>query len=163
MFSLEYNLGSKWNATTDKGWDPRRTFGKTPKREIRTSSIQIRTWNSHLGSQSNGRCNRGSIQNFICCTDCKHLKIHNNTTANVGLFVNCIFIEHFFRLSFSIQNYDTSESKLRREFEVYGPIKKIIVVHNLDTGKPRGYAFIEYEHERDMHCKYWKLEIKKRY
>lgn len=23
------------------------------------------------------------------------------------------------------QNYDTSESKLRREFEVYGPIKKV--------------------------------------
>ncbi|KAL0280707.1 UNVERIFIED_CONTAM: hypothetical protein PYX00_001922 [Menopon gallinae] len=50
-------------------------------------------------------------------------------------------------------NYDTSESKLRREFEVYGPIKKIVVSHNTVNGKPRGYAFIEYEHERDMHCK----------
>lgn len=54
-----------------------------------------------------------------------------------------------------VQNYDTSESKLRREFEVYGPIKKIVVVQNIDTSKPRGYAFIEYEHERDMHCKYF--------
>jgi U1 small nuclear ribonucleoprotein 70kDa len=52
------------------------------------------------------------------------------------------------------QNYDTSESKLRREFEFYGPIKKIIVIHNSESGKPRGYAFIEYEHERDMHCEY---------
>lgn len=77
------------------------------------------------------------------------------------------------------QNYDTSESKLRREFEVYGPVKKvnnilifkanaflqqyirkfsfaflqIVVIHNTINGKPRGYAFIEYEHERDMHCK----------
>jgi len=24
-----------------------------------------------------------------------------------------------------LQNYDTSESKLRREFEVYGPVKKV--------------------------------------
>jgi len=24
-----------------------------------------------------------------------------------------------------IQNYDTTESKLRREFEVYGPIKRV--------------------------------------
>ncbi|XP_070386623.1 U1 small nuclear ribonucleoprotein 70 kDa-like isoform X2 [Dermacentor albipictus] len=48
-------------------------------------------------------------------------------------------------------NYDTSESKLRREFEVFGPIKKIVIVHNKITGKPRGYAFVEYEHERDMH------------
>lgn len=52
-----------------------------------------------------------------------------------------------------MQNYDTSESKLRREFEVFGAIKKILVVNNPDTAKPRGYAFIEYEHERDMHCK----------
>ncbi|XP_078511290.1 protein lin-7 homolog B isoform X2 [Lissotriton helveticus] len=48
-------------------------------------------------------------------------------------------------------NYDTTESKLRREFEVYGPIKRIHIVFNRRSGKPRGYAFIEYEHERDMH------------
>lgn len=52
-----------------------------------------------------------------------------------------------------LQNYDTSESKLRREFEMYGPIKKIIMVQDVDTAKPKGYAFIEYEHERDMHGK----------
>lgn len=51
-------------------------------------------------------------------------------------------------------NYDTSESKLRREFEVYGPVKQITVTCSHDTGKPRGYAFIEYEHERDMHSAY---------
>lgn len=48
-------------------------------------------------------------------------------------------------------NYDTSESKLRREFEGYGAIKKICMIFNKDSSKPRGYAFIEYEHERDMH------------
>ncbi|CAH2064812.1 unnamed protein product, partial [Iphiclides podalirius] len=48
-------------------------------------------------------------------------------------------------------NYDTSESKLRREFEGYGPIKRINMVFNKENDKPRGYAFIEYEHERDMH------------
>uniref|UniRef100_A0A336K613 U1 small nuclear ribonucleoprotein 70 kDa n=1 Tax=Culicoides sonorensis TaxID=179676 RepID=A0A336K613_CULSO len=58
-------------------------------------------------------------------------------------------------------NYDTSESKLRREFEVYGPIKKILLIHNTDTGKPRGYAFIEYEHERDMHSAYKHADGKK--
>lgn len=52
-----------------------------------------------------------------------------------------------------LQNYDTSEAKLRREFELHGPIKKIILNHNTEDGKPRGYAFIEYEHERDMHGK----------
>ncbi|XP_068243543.1 U1 small nuclear ribonucleoprotein 70 kDa isoform X2 [Palaemon carinicauda] len=58
-------------------------------------------------------------------------------------------------------NYDTSESKLRREFEIYGPIKKIVLTHNVKTGKPRGYAFIEYEHERDMHSAYKHADGKK--
>ncbi|CAL9703656.1 unnamed protein product [Knipowitschia caucasica] len=58
-------------------------------------------------------------------------------------------------------NYDTTESKLRREFEVYGPIKRIYIVYNKRTGKPRGYAFIEYEHERDMHSAYKHADGKK--
>ncbi|KAJ0184137.1 hypothetical protein K1T71_000560 [Dendrolimus kikuchii] len=58
-------------------------------------------------------------------------------------------------------NYDTSESKLRREFEGYGPIKKIHMVFNKENDKPRGYAFIEYEHERDMHSAYKHADGKK--
>ncbi|XP_055607604.1 U1 small nuclear ribonucleoprotein 70 kDa-like [Uranotaenia lowii] len=58
-------------------------------------------------------------------------------------------------------NYDTSESKLRREFEIYGNIKKIKVITSKDNGKPRGYAFIEYEHERDMHSAYKHADGKK--
>lgn len=51
-------------------------------------------------------------------------------------------------------NFYTSENKIRREFETYGPIKSIKMVASKDAGKPKGYCFIEYEHERDMHCKY---------
>ncbi|KAG6921701.1 small nuclear ribonucleoprotein U1 subunit 70 [Chelydra serpentina] len=58
-------------------------------------------------------------------------------------------------------NYDTTESKLRREFEVYGPIKRIYMVYSKRSGKPRGYAFIEYEHERDMHSAYKHADGKK--
>jgi len=47
-------------------------------------------------------------------------------------------------------NYDTSENKLRREFEAYGKIKSIHMVQDTQTGKPRGYAFIEYEKESDF-------------
>lgn len=28
------------------------------------------------------------------------------------------------------------------------------MINDTDSAKPRGYAFIEYEHERDMHSKY---------
>ncbi|PRW61455.1 U1 small nuclear ribonucleo isoform A [Chlorella sorokiniana] len=47
-------------------------------------------------------------------------------------------------------SYDVTERKLKREFEEYGPIKRIRLVHDKNTGKPRGYAFIEYEHKDDM-------------
>lgn len=58
-------------------------------------------------------------------------------------------------------NYDTSESKLRREFEAYGPIKKVVIVMDKVTGKPRGYAFIEYKHERDMLAAFKRADGKK--
>merc|ERR1712003_524984 len=46
-------------------------------------------------------------------------------------------------------SYDTTEKKLKREFEVFGSIKKVRMVYD-QKGKPRGYAFVEYEHERDL-------------
>ena len=30
---------------------------------------------------------------------------------------------------------------------------QICMLYNRRSRKPRGYAFVEYEHERDMHCK----------
>ena len=47
-------------------------------------------------------------------------------------------------------SYETSEKKLRKEFEQYGTIKNIKIVQNTIKGKPRGYAFIEYETRAEM-------------
>jgi len=47
-------------------------------------------------------------------------------------------------------SYKTDEKRLRKEFEIFGPIKKCRVVVDQKTGKPRGYAFIEFENERDF-------------
>lgn len=58
-------------------------------------------------------------------------------------------------------DHDTGEAKLRREFEVYGQIKKISIVHDKVSGKPRGYAFIEYKKEKDMHEAYKRADGKK--
>jgi len=58
-------------------------------------------------------------------------------------------------------NYDTTEAKLRREFESYGSIKKITMVHDKITGRPRGYAFIEYKREKDMHEAYKRADGKR--
>jgi len=45
--------------------------------------------------------------------------------------------------------YETTEKKLKKEFETFGPIRRIRVVTD-KNGKPRGYAFIEFESDRDM-------------
>jgi U1 small nuclear ribonucleoprotein len=55
--------------------------------------------------------------------------------------------------------YETTDKKLRREFEQYGPIKAVKVVTKRgadgeDSKAPRGYAFIEFEREEDMTAAY---------
>jgi len=57
-------------------------------------------------------------------------------------------------------NFNTSEHKLKREFEMYGPIKKVRIINDKD-GKPRGYAFVEFERERDMKVAYKQADGKK--
>lgn len=57
-------------------------------------------------------------------------------------------------------SFDTTEKKLKREFEVFGSIKKVRMIYD-QKGKPRGYAFIEYEHERDLKNAYKQGDGKK--
>jgi U1 small nuclear ribonucleoprotein len=47
-------------------------------------------------------------------------------------------------------SYFVTERQLKREFERFGAVKKVSIVHEKDSGKPRGYAFIEYEREKDV-------------
>ncbi|CAJ0947138.1 unnamed protein product, partial [Mesorhabditis belari] len=54
-------------------------------------------------------------------------------------------------------NYETSESKLKREFEQFGRIERLQMVYD-KNGKPRGYAFIEYRDKNDMHAAYKKAD-----
>ncbi|KAF8357011.1 rnp-7 [Pristionchus pacificus] len=54
-------------------------------------------------------------------------------------------------------NYETSESKLKREFEPFGKIEKLTMVAD-KNGKPRGYAFIEYSHKSEMSAAYKKAD-----
>lgn len=45
--------------------------------------------------------------------------------------------------------YETTERTLRRVFEDWGPLKDVKIIQDRE-GRSRGYAFIEYEHERDL-------------
>ncbi|KAL5224813.1 hypothetical protein ABZP36_011452 [Zizania latifolia] len=58
-------------------------------------------------------------------------------------------------------NYETSEHRIKREFEAYGPIKRVRLVTDKVTNKPRGYAFVEYMHTRDMKNAYKQADGRK--
>ncbi|CAN6282530.1 unnamed protein product [Urochloa humidicola] len=55
-------------------------------------------------------------------------------------------------------DYETSEHKVKQEFEAYGPIKRVRLVTDKETKKPGGYAFVEYAHTRDMKNAYKKAD-----
>lgn len=55
--------------------------------------------------------------------------------------------------------YDCDERRLRREFEIFGPIKSIALTKD-KQGKPRGYAFLEYENEKDFKSKTYSAAYK---
>lgn len=44
----------------------------------------------------------------------------------------------------------TDDRTLRRVFEQFGHLKAVHLVKNVITGKSRGYAFVEFEEERDL-------------
>jgi U1 small nuclear ribonucleoprotein len=47
-------------------------------------------------------------------------------------------------------SYTMDESMLRHAFSRYGSIRNISLVKDTVTGKFKGYAFIEFDHEKDM-------------
>jgi U1 small nuclear ribonucleoprotein len=47
-------------------------------------------------------------------------------------------------------SYAVTERHLMREFDRFGRVKKVSLVKDAGTGKLRGYAFIEFERERDV-------------
>ncbi|CAK8562282.1 unnamed protein product [Lathyrus sativus] len=58
-------------------------------------------------------------------------------------------------------SYETTESRIKREFESYGAIKRVRLVTDTESNKPRGYAFIEYLHTRDMKAAYKQADGRK--
>ena len=47
--------------------------------------------------------------------------------------------------------YSATEKDVRRALERYGAIKNVVLVKD-KQGRPRGYAFVEFERESDLKC-----------
>ena len=40
-------------------------------------------------------------------------------------------------------SYDTSEQDLRQAFEAHGEVQEVSMIQDRDTGRPKGFAFVE--------------------
>lgn len=47
-------------------------------------------------------------------------------------------------------DYNVTEDQLKKELSNCGPVKSVHIVKDQKTSKPRGYAFVEFEHEKDL-------------
>ncbi|CRH00687.1 U1 small nuclear ribonucleoprotein, putative [Plasmodium relictum] len=50
-------------------------------------------------------------------------------------------------------SYEVNEKRLKKEFEIYGKIRKVKIIYDKDN-KPRGYAFVEFEHTKSLNQAY---------
>lgn len=55
-------------------------------------------------------------------------------------------------------SYDTTEHDLEKEFSRFGPIERIRIVRDKKNNEHKGYAFIVFEHERDMKSLFFSIE-----
>ncbi|KAI2666276.1 U1 small nuclear ribonucleoprotein 70 kDa [Labeo rohita] len=89
-----------------------------------------------------------------------HEKHHNQPYCGIAPF-----IRHFEdpRDAPPPTRAETREERLERKRREKMERRQVVIyiVYNKKTGKPRGYAFIEYEHERDMHSAYKHADGKK--
>lgn len=46
-------------------------------------------------------------------------------------------------------DFNVSEEQIQEQFEKYGPVERVNVVRDRDTGQPRGFAFVEMTNDAD--------------
>lgn len=62
---------------------------------------------------------------------------------------NILFINLFFIMNIYIGNlnYRVKEADLQQVMEEYGPVESVKIIKDRETGKSKGFAFIEMENE----------------
>jgi RNA recognition motif-containing protein len=46
-------------------------------------------------------------------------------------------------------SYNTTESELRNEFEAFGQVAAVKIIADRETGRPRGFAFVEMDNDQE--------------
>ncbi len=55
----------------------------------------------------------------------------------------------FMKLFVARLNYDTSEDTLRQACEQFGPVESVKIIMDRDTGRSKGFGFVEMEQMED--------------
>jgi len=46
-------------------------------------------------------------------------------------------------------SFDSSEAELRKAFEVHGQVDSVTIIMDRDTGRPKGFGFVEMSNEAE--------------
>jgi len=46
-------------------------------------------------------------------------------------------------------SFDTSESEVRKAFEAHGQVDSVTIIMDRDTGRPKGFGFVEMSNEAE--------------
>ena len=46
-------------------------------------------------------------------------------------------------------SFDSSEAELRKAFEAYGQVDSVTIIMDRDTGRPKGFGFVEMSNEAE--------------
>ena len=46
-------------------------------------------------------------------------------------------------------SFDTSESEVRKAFEAHGTVDSVTIIMDRDTGRPKGFGFVEMSNEAE--------------
>ena len=114
----------------------------TPKDEDDYKPVIKETPPERRARKAEKRKREGAV---VAAKAAEDYKPHENEDATEDAF-KTLFVG---RLS-----YGVDDRKLKREMERYGRVKKLRLVNDSKSGKPRGYAFVEFEDERDMKVAY---------
>ena len=53
-------------------------------------------------------------------------------------------------------DYNTTEDKLAKVFDVFGVVNSVRIVRDINTSKSKGYAFVEFKNEHDAEEAIWR-------
>lgn len=113
---------------------------------------QEHTPRSGTAAQIAGATTRYAVQRRLAvCVDALHVHADRDAPCDSRVDIPSTREKHAMAVRLFVGNltYDVTEAELRAHFAAIGPLSFIALPMDRDTGKPRGFAFIEFSERAD--------------